>query len=420
MKQIRNWKLEIGNLEKEILDTIQYFFFFDYPPTLEEIYTFLKKKTSKRHLAGILEKMEKKKLLTVQKDTSFSSSPRRRGSTNSIKWNMTLGGIALERKGSQSRYTLHQYNGYPPVIPRSEATRNLAKQGARLYLAKRNNLTINNQQSAISNFTKKYQISISKLNSLKFKLYIKLLSLFPQIKLIGLSGSVAMLNAGEDHDVDLFIVTAKNRLWTGRFTALILAQLLLLRRSRDRYDVIVSPAKGGTRQSQNKRLLRRFTPRNDKVEDKVCLNLFFDESDLAVPKFKRSGYVAHEVLQMKPIFAKDNTYLSFIDANRWVFDIFPNSKSKIKNQISSIDKLRMTLSKVEVSKIHIKNKKYIKYLIFIFNILFLIFNIFPTLIEKLSRKIQLILINRHRTTELVSNTQLWFHPEDFADKLKSQ
>ena len=37
------------------------------------------------------------------------------------------------------------------------------------------------------------------------------------------------------------------------------------------------------------------------ITNKVCLNLFFDESDLAVPKFKRSEYVAHEVLQMKPL-----------------------------------------------------------------------------------------------------------------------
>ncbi|PIP63217.1 hypothetical protein COW97_03705, partial [Candidatus Roizmanbacteria bacterium CG22_combo_CG10-13_8_21_14_all_34_12] len=59
---------------------------------------------------------------------------------------------------------------------------------------------IKDQKSKIKNSKKK-------LNSWRFRTYIKLISLFPQIKLVGLSGSISMMNAKEDDDIDLFIIT---------------------------------------------------------------------------------------------------------------------------------------------------------------------------------------------------------------------
>jgi len=63
----------------------------------------------------------------------------------------------------------------------------------------------------------KYKISKKKLENWKFKTYIKLLSLAPQIKLVGLSGSISMMNATENDDIDLFIITAKSRFRLGKF-----------------------------------------------------------------------------------------------------------------------------------------------------------------------------------------------------------
>ena len=133
--------------------------------------------------------------------------------------------------------------------------------------------------------TVKCQNSKNKLR--KIRLYIKLLAKFPQIKLIGLSGTVAMMNAKKNDDIDLFIITSKDRLWTGRFIAVILTQILGLKRKR------------GAK----------------KAKDKICLNLFFDESKLLVPDFKKTEYVAHEILQMKPLINKDRTYERFLRAN---------------------------------------------------------------------------------------------------------
>jgi hypothetical protein len=320
-------------VEKEVLKVIKYFSFFNYPPTFEEIYTFLAKKTSKTALRSAIFNLERNKKIISQK----MSLPSR-----------------YDRNEMGRRYTVGEYG------------------------------------IKISNI--KYQISKRKLDSLRFRTYIKLLSLFPQIKLVGLSGTVTMMNANIDDDVDLFIITARNRLFTGRFIALGLAQLLGLRRKRDSVTQFLSSKKTVTASSRHK--------------DKVCVNLLFDEGALAVPKFKQTEYVAHEVLQMKPLIAKDDVYERFLKVNDWVFDIFPNSKSKIKNQ---------------KSKLQLKNQKFLNFAIlhFIFDILYLIFNFIQDMIEFSLKKLQLILIQRHKTNELISSTQLWFHPKDFGEKLRT-
>lgn len=208
----------------------------------------------------------------------------------------------------------------------------------------------------------KIKNSEKKLNNWRFRLYMRLISLFSQIKLVGLSGSISMMNADTDDDIDLFIITARNRLFTGRLIALILAQLFGLRRSR------------GIGNNNNK----------------ICLNLFFDEKSMKVPKFKQTEFVGHEVLQMKPIVNKETTYKRFLASNKWVFRLFPNSK-----QIFSRLNQDLILSK----KLKIKNEK------------------LGDWIESKLRSFQMKSINKHKTTEIITNTQLWFHPDDFEKKL---
>ena len=260
------------------------------------------------------------------------------------------------------------------------------------------------------------KISKRKLQNWRYRSYIKLLSLFPQIKLVGLSGSIAMMNANEDDDIDLFIITAKNRLFTGRFITLILAQFIGLRRSREARisnflaPVGTLPAGSGVSQvaknfnsslSSNNETMKQC---NNLARNKVCLNLFFDESNLKVPKFKQTEFVGHEVLQMKPIIIKGNIYERFLEANGWVQAIFPNSSwiiSKIKYQRSKTSPKFKSLSFKPG-----------------FDILTLIFELPARLFEKVTKSLQLILINRHKTTEIITKNQLWFHPDDFEKKIK--
>ncbi|OGK14934.1 hypothetical protein A2690_01530 [Candidatus Roizmanbacteria bacterium RIFCSPHIGHO2_01_FULL_39_12b] len=181
-----------------------------------------------------------------------------------------------------------------------------------------------------------------------------ILSGIPQVKLVGLSGSVAMMNAKKSHDIDLFIITSSNNLWTGRLLALLALQLL------------------GTRRGYGEK----------KVKNKICCNLFFDGRNVILPVYKQSLYTAHEVLQMIPLVSKNNTYQKFIEKNSWVFKTFPNAKN-------------YTRSREVIKKIF--EIKLLKIL---------------SLFESLFRKIQLTLINKRKTNEIVTETQLWFHLTD--------
>jgi predicted nucleotidyltransferase/DNA-binding HxlR family transcriptional regulator len=308
---------------EHLIKTINYFNFFDYPPTFEEIYLFFPKRISQKELKKILQKAEEKKLV---KKIIFDQK-------NPIRY--TVGEYGIEIKNSKLKI--------------------------QNYI---------NKRRLIDSYRKKQVIALKKLRQWRFRVYLKLLSLLPQIKLIGLSGSLAMQNAKEDDDIDLFIITAKNRLWTARLVAVFLAIVLGLKRPR------------GVKKAPNR----------------VCLNLFFDLADLAIPKQKRSEFVAHEVLQMKPLVDKDNTYIRFLQANRWVYRFFPNG-SKINL------KFKMQNSKF---KFKIQNLKF----------LLIIFNLIIDSFELIFKKIQFYFIKKHRTTELITATQLWFHPEDFEKKVK--
>ncbi len=193
--------------------------------------------------------------------------------------------------------------------------------------------------------------------------FIKFVSRLPQVKLLGFSGSIAMRNAQSSDDIDFFVITSKKRLWTARFMTLVLASLLGKRRKR------------GERHAN----------------DKICLNLLFEETALAVPEFKRTAFVAHEVLQMKPMIVRSNIYKRFIEANKWVFKLFPNAPSSSR----SIHKF----SKEKTS--HLVDS-----------------TLFGDVVELLLKKLQLFLINRHKTSELITDKQLWFFPDDFEEKLK--
>jgi len=308
-------------MENEIKGAISYFSYFSYPPTSQEIYTFLKKKTSAGHFTSILEKMVKKSAIKICKTIHNSE-------------------FIIQ---NSKRYTLGEYG--------------IGK------------FRIRNSKFKIANYALRERISKKKIK--KIDRYVNLLSMFPQIKLIGLSGSVAMHNAEKDHDVDLFIITARNRLWTARFISVFLAQFMGIKRKRNvpRSTFYVP---------------RFFT-------DKVCLNLFFDEARMDVPKYKRTEYVAHEILQMRPLVNKNSVYEAFLEQNKWVYKIFPNAGINNKSQISNLKSMS-----------NVKNQRS---------------NFFGYFIERLLKVLQLNIIKLHQTTEIVTDTQLWFHPDDFGKKI---
>ncbi len=312
------------SVKQAITKVLRYFYFFKYPPNFEEIYTFLEKKCSKRRFTEILQNMQENKIINAKKSAEFAVN------------------FKEKRQNNQTRYTLGEYSN--PSL-RSVQSGNLFR-----------------------NYNNKVKFSIRKLRMFRLRLYLQPLSLIPQIRLVGVSGTVSMMNAEKKDDIDLCIISASRRLWTARAICLLLAQMLGLRRL------------SGDKQAK----------------DKVCLNLFFDGSDLKIPKIKHNGYVGHELLQMKPLINKQHTYERLLAANPWVFKIYPNAK------VPNGKDYRMRKIKRRQDSVH-----------FPFSILDSISDLFETGLKKL----ELISIKKHQTTEIVTHTQLWFFPQDFEKKI---
>ena len=120
----------------------------------------------------------------------------------------------------------------------------------------------------------------------------------PFIKMVAVTGNLAMNNSDKDDDIDLLIIAGKNRLWLTRFLTVLLVELVANRRR----------------------------PGDKDVKDKICLNMFLAEDCLQVPKKEQDLFSAHEVCQLKPIWHKDNTYQEFITQNQWYQKFLPNWK----------------------------------------------------------------------------------------------
>ena len=130
----------------------------------------------------------------------------------------------------------------------------------------------------------------------------RLLGLFPTIKLICAPGSLAVDNAQQYDDLDIMVVTSADTLWLSRPLVIFFLKILRLRRPTS--------------------LPEHQSPR---VSDKVCDNLWLDETALALPENKRNLYTAHEVLQARPLFDRGNTHAQFISANPWTSKYLANA-----------------------------------------------------------------------------------------------
>lgn len=123
------------------------------------------------------------------------------------------------------------------------------------------------------------------------------LKIIPFIKTIAVTGSLSMLNAKKTSDIDLMIIVSKGGIWTARILSFLLLKLKGVK-------------------------VRRFRDKNEK--DKICMNMWFDESKLVWPKNDRNFYTAHEILQILPLEDKGKTFRKFLSKNNWVEDYWPN------------------------------------------------------------------------------------------------
>jgi hypothetical protein len=120
---------------------------------------------------------------------------------------------------------------------------------------------------------------------LKAARYGRIIAMLPFVRMVAVTGSLAMNNTDEGKDVDYMIVTAPNHLWTCRALSLLVA---------------------------------RFA----KLEDvNLCPNYLVTTN--AMELRERSLYVAHELAQMIPLSGM-NIYREIRRLNVWIHDYLPN------------------------------------------------------------------------------------------------
>ncbi|MBI2594036.1 hypothetical protein HYW44_05345 [Candidatus Daviesbacteria bacterium] len=204
---------------------------------------------------------------------------------------------------------------------------------------------------------------VSKRHYQTAKLISLLFKVIPWVKLVGVSGSLAMMGSREQDDIDIFIVTGKNRIWITRLFLIILTSLTGIRRKRR--EKILSAA------------------------GKVCINLILEEDNLA--QRKKNIYLAHEVLQMHVLWQKEDLYSKFLHDNEWVFRYLPNWRTGVKSQ--------NVKRKTQSYNANLKSNQIIDWF------------------EGLAKRVQLKIMNGPSGSERIESGALYFHPEDKGKKI---
>ncbi len=120
------------------------------------------------------------------------------------------------------------------------------------------------------------------------KRYSRIIASFPFVRAVALSGSLSKYAAGEEADIDYFIITAENRLWIARTLLHLFKKLTFLTGHQHCF----------------------------------CMNYFIDAGALELDD--HNIYTAIEMATLLPAF---NAPLlqRLADANPWVFQFLPNS-----------------------------------------------------------------------------------------------
>jgi len=204
----------------------------------------------------------------------------------------------------------------------------------------------------------------------KAKKVASILKFIPWIKLVGVTGALALANSDADDDIDLMIVTAPQRLWLTR--GLVVTFLLLTGQYR----------------------------RPGKIRNRICPNLMIGEEALEFPD--RDLFTAHEIVQMKAIYDRGNTYQKFLQANKWVKDFLPNAKRKQRaenrKQIQKTEDGKQKLSSVFG---YLSSR----------SVLCLQSSVLSFL-ERVAYKLQLKFMESKKTSEVTTPSVIRFHPQD--------
>ena len=195
----------------------------------------------------------------------------------------------------------------------------------------------------------------------------------PTLLLVGVTGGLAVDNAKENDDIDVFFITRRNTIWVTRSIVTLVAEWLGVRRRPDAKT----------------------------VTDTICLNMFMAEDALGLPKAEQDLFAAHEVLQMVPLWEREGAYQKFLRANAWTKKYLPNAYKKVYQGI-----------RIRYYGSVIRNT----------------LTVLLSFVEPFAKIFQLWYMNNRRTNEVIRSGMIRFHPRDarqwvrekYASRLKRQ
>ena len=130
----------------------------------------------------------------------------------------------------------------------------------------------------------------------------KFLSGFPFVKSVCVSGSLSKDFADENSDIDFFIITEADRLWTARSFMHLFKKLSYLAGKQHWF----------------------------------CMNYYVDEKGMEI--VEKNIFTAMEIVTLKPMQGKEY-FKRFIDANSWTKNYFPEQKISVVDD--GIEKIKL-------------------------------------------------------------------------------
>ena len=122
----------------------------------------------------------------------------------------------------------------------------------------------------------------------------RILMRFPYVRGVAVSGSLSKNYTDENSDIDLFIITASNRLWIARTIMHLFKKLTFLVNKQDYF----------------------------------CMNYYIDEKGLEI--VEKNIYTATEIVTLIPMEG-NGTFDEFFKANAWTAEYLPNNSTQISS-----------------------------------------------------------------------------------------
>lgn len=153
----------------------------------------------------------------------------------------------------------------------------------------------NGRQGLCNLRLKRYLIAEKKYK--KARRILKIISIMPFVRFIGIINTLSYNNAREESDIDVLVMACPQRLWLVRFFTVSFLRIFGLR------------------------------PNGQDRSDRICLNFFvspdgMDFENIALKP--KDIHLAHIIMQMVPIYDEQGYSEEFANANIWAREIFPN------------------------------------------------------------------------------------------------